>query len=563
MKRILLAAGLFLLPASAWALPLPGFNTAQGKCISTLTQQIDPIKQPGLATSDHMHDHFGKRVDKDSSSKTIDGTGDTVPSHDNPPGTIPPVQHLPNIVNPPIDTVSGLPSQKNAAILDPGYGPLDSSCFIYGDWSWYAIPTPLTNGTNLVGNTGPVADDRTWTQSNEYVGGGATHNETAGVMTLTWAVPYGQKVVEMPFGAALVAGNPHAMSEADNPHLWWTCGGLGFMPNEVKSSHPIDCTNSGGGGGTTTTTTTPNPNLPALLSAFGMASSDVTAKQNAMSSAISSGDQNQVVTAQNALSASVSSENVALNNLQAAVNNPTVTTTTTGGSSVVSFCDGSSTPCQYNDYGVVTGVLEFPDCWDGQNAYHDQRTGGSWVPDSPANVDPTKPAFGIGVQHFGYSDATSHACPASFPVHVTKLYMANNFGDLTTGRTMVNPFNADGSYKLSFSSGPYYTLHSDWGNLWNVGLGGITYGCLNNRATETADAAHGGGIYYGGYLRLDGSPTLTSCNIGSVPTLRCPIDSNDPNTDSILSGDQNYVFDRNTYSRKGLFICKDQDAPHS
>src|SRR6266566_1820136 len=120
--------------------------------------------------------------------------------------------------------------------------------------------------------------------------------------------------------------------------------------------------------------------------------------------------------------------------------------------------------------GLVTAVVAFPNCWDGQNAY---------------------PRFdvqmGIDRKHFYYSDGNG-SCGTG--VMIAQLFLSVNFGDLDTRRPMVNPLNADGSMKLDFASGPYYTFHSDFGNLWGIQLGWWVAGCLN------------GQDFYGGFQPL-------------------------------------------------------------
>lgn len=111
--------------------------------------------------------------------------------------------------------------------------------------------------------------------------------------------------------------------------------------------------------------------------------------------------------------------------------------------------------------GVVTGQITFPDCWDGTTAF-----------DIPA---------GIAQGHFGYS--VNGACPLGMipckqmvPMAQAVLQFAYRKPD---GTPMVNPYNADSTLGLSFSSGPWYTLHGDYLNTSSNTLANIINACLN------------------------------------------------------------------------------------
>jgi hypothetical protein len=125
--------------------------------------------------------------------------------------------------------------------------------------------------------------------------------------------------------------------------------------------------------------------------------------------------------------------------------------------------------------GVVTGQIVFPDCWDGTKTF-----------DAPA---------GIAMSHFTYSNAG--VCPDGFvpcpqppnpdgndeyrglgPV-IAQLVTQQTWLK-SDGTPLVNPYNADGTLALTFSSGPYYTYHGDFLNTWNHDLGNMVNVCLNH-----------------------------------------------------------------------------------
>jgi hypothetical protein len=78
----------------------------------------------------------------------------------------------------------------------------------------------------------------------------------------------------------------------------------------------------------------------------------------------------------------------------------------------------------------VVGVIDLPNCWDGVGL-------------EPSNV--VYPVGGI--------------CPPGFGHVLARVSTRIHFG-------VMNPLNADGSVGLTLSSGPYYTLHSDFWNTW-------------------------------------------------------------------------------------------------
>jgi hypothetical protein len=170
-------------------------------------------------------------------------------------------------------------------------------------------------------------------------------------------------------------------------------------------------------------------------------------------------------------------------------------------------------PAEWGYSPRVTGVLVFPDCWDGMNHY--------------PNFDVLT---GINRTHFYYS--TNGSCGAG--VRITQLFMQVHFIDPVTKKPLVNPLNPDGSVRLTFSSGPYYTLHADFASWWNVAIGHITAGCLNRQR------------YYGGFQRLD-SWSTDPCNDGGAnPIPICPAPA--------IPG--------NPYAPEGLLSCRDAtDTP--
>lgn len=142
---------------------------------------------------------------------------------------------------------------------------------------------------------------------------------------------------------------------------------------------------------------------------------------------------------------------------EAATDNPHLTWTcgdssSTLGSPAPKDCTNASAGSKH-----VTAVLVFAPCWDGTTAF-----------DSPA---------GISTSHFVYLDGSS--CPSGY-TRIARLVTHTHFLDPRTGGIMVNPYNADGSLALSFSSGPYYTFHGDYLNSWNQpALDALIQGCLN------------------------------------------------------------------------------------
>jgi hypothetical protein len=454
-KYLLTSAALIALCPRAEAVPVPGMNTVETKCISYFDAPTDPIKQPGVYPSEHMHTHYGLPVDHLTNAK--------------------PVADYASRNEPAIPFVQNIPGHGQSTTKDLGYGPLSTSCASYGDWAWYAIPQPRTNGL-----AGP-----------ENRGFGVWFNQprSVSVMTLTWAGPKDQRIYEIPFGYNAIVGNAHATSEAeqDNDHVWWTCG-----DTVTKSRAPRDC--SGG------VTPPPGPNpFPALLADYDTKVAAVAAQRVTAGAAIATGNNLAIIAAIGVLRDKVLALDaavVALNTAAMAPPAPPVPPT-------------GAVPSEWDSSGMVTAVVMFPDCWDNTHAY--------------PNFDVP---MGIGREHFYYS--TNGSCGAG--TRITQLFMSLHFGDLTTGKVMTNPFNADGSMKLSFASGPYYTFHADFSNWWNIGLGFITEGCLNKVNL------------YGDYIRLNS--WFNACNVGNANMERCPAES-PPGYE--------------VFAPRGVVACKDQD----
>jgi len=89
------------------------------------------------------------------------------------------------------------------------------------------------------------------------------------------------------------------------------------------------------------------------------------------------------------------------------------------------------TPYAGNSFvdGVVS-IVEMPNCWNG---------------------------LGLRPEDVAYE--VNRSCPSGFPHILPSLSQRVHFG-------VMNPLNPDGTVALSLSSGPYYTLHSDFWNTW-------------------------------------------------------------------------------------------------
>ena len=78
----------------------------------------------------------------------------------------------------------------------------------------------------------------------------------------------------------------------------------------------------------------------------------------------------------------------------------------------------------------VVGVVDMPNCWNG-----------------------------VGLRPEDVTYEVDGACPPGFPRILPRLSQRIHYG-------VMNPLNPDGSVALSLSSGPYYSLHSDFWNTW-------------------------------------------------------------------------------------------------
>jgi hypothetical protein len=321
------------------------------------------------------------------------------------------------------------------------------------------------------------------------------------VMTETWAAPIGGHVIEQPFGYSFIVGNSSAMSEdqQDNDHVWWTCGDLvtkSRAPRDCSGAPPINHDHDTGAG-------TPNPQLVALFAAYTLAANEVNAQAQVLNAAINSGMTATIPTATNGLRDKVIALQTAVSNIKAVADQPPPPPPPPSG----------QVASEWEHHGVVTAVVMHPDCWDGQNAY--------------PNFDPDTP-MGINRRHFFYS--TNGSCGAG--VRIVQLYQSFHFWDPTAGTVMTNPLRADGTIKLTFASGPYYTFHADYSRIRDIGVGWFTAGCLNKEN------------FYGGFHQLN--RFFSACNIGNAEMARCPAD-NPP--DWVAAG----------YGPRGAIICKDQD----
>jgi hypothetical protein len=87
----------------------------------------------------------------------------------------------------------------------------------------------------------------------------------------------------------------------------------------------------------------------------------------------------------------------------------------------------------WSEHGFVDGIIaivNLPNCWDG-----------------------------VGLELANVTYQVNGACPAGFPHVLPRLSQRIHYG-------VMNPTNADGSVGLSLSSGPYWSMHSDFWNTW-------------------------------------------------------------------------------------------------
>jgi len=469
MRKLLLTLVALGLPTGALAVPIPGYNTFEIPCTGIYDRQIDPIVEPGVAQSAHMHTFYGFMILwKDINAKALGDAAQTV-----------------NIAK----HIQTIPGGADSGIRDPGYVPQITSCNLYGDWAGYWIPAPLVDGISY----SPA--DRNWTWSDT-----ATYPRAVSILRNTWAGQIGKHTYEIPFGATMVVGDPHTPNEAAmSPHVWYNCG-EDLM--QTRSKKPYNCE-----GGPTPPPVDP---VPALYMTYQTMYNAVVAQNANVDTAKASGNKMLLVAALNDLLPKLDQLKMAATALRdgaAALPPPP--------------SPGGTPPRDEWAYtGVVTAVIEYPDCWDGQNAY--------------PNLDVQA---GIGRNHFYYSTGGSCGNGAL----ITKLVSQYHFWDPAAGHVMTNPLNPDGSVRLSFSSGPYYTLHADFWNDWDISLGGITAGCLNKEATYGTAANPPVANWP---IQLGATGAL-ACNDGATQFPRCPAPSPPP-------------YDV-WYSPSGVLPCKDQD----
>jgi hypothetical protein len=87
----------------------------------------------------------------------------------------------------------------------------------------------------------------------------------------------------------------------------------------------------------------------------------------------------------------------------------------------------------WSQYAFVDGIIaivNLPNCWDG-----------------------------VGLELGSVAYQVGGACPAGFPHVLPRLSQRIHYG-------VMNPLNADGSVGLTLSSGPYWSMHSDFWNTW-------------------------------------------------------------------------------------------------
>jgi hypothetical protein len=141
--------------------------------------QVDPIVQPGIQVSNHLHDFYG-RIDV-SDYMFVRAPWPLFPGHED----------------------------------DPGYFPISTSCALYGDWASYWFPTPKFNGVNIA----------------------------SGQLQLTWQSPAGSQVASPPFGMLAIVGNAQATSQVEQgANVRWTCGdldGAGFASPQTCATGTV------------------------------------------------------------------------------------------------------------------------------------------------------------------------------------------------------------------------------------------------------------------------------------------------------------------------------------
>ena len=85
---------------------------------------------------------------------------------------------------------------------------------------------------------------------------------------------------------------------------------------------------------------------------------------------------------------------------------------------------------QYSFVDGIIAIVNLPNCWDG-----------------------------VGLELGSVAYQVGGVCPAGFPHVLPRLSQRVHYG-------VMNPTNADGSVRLTLSSGPYWSMHSDFWNTW-------------------------------------------------------------------------------------------------
>lgn len=130
---------------------------------------------------------------------------------------------------------------------------------------------------------------------------------------------------------------------------------------------------------------------------------------------------------------------------------------------------GTSRPhnCTGQQRERVAVVYEFPDCWSGNSPQNPAWLNDGWnglfsLQQMPVqSIGAFDHPAGIAPENFAYSVAG--VCPPLHPVKISQLVVRQHFTSNDAANTpLVNPLDAGGNVRLSFSSGPYYTVHFDW-----------------------------------------------------------------------------------------------------
>jgi hypothetical protein len=138
---------------------------------------------------------------------------------------------------------------------------------------------------------------------------------------------------------------------------------------------------------------------------------------------------------------------------------------------------GFPNPVNCAGTGRVTAVLEFPDCWNQQHGWGangwDAAASGLVVFDGAAGIAPA---------NFVYS--VDGVCPAGY-TPMSQLVTRTHFANPVDNTPMTDPS------RLFFSSGPFYTYHGDFLNVWSKFVQTLTFKCNNLLPVVTVDCLTG------------------------------------------------------------------------